>query len=58
MVFFENYFYPNQQMPTPSGFRDDFFIPTTLLSGLRSITFHISSLNFQLASSLKTKFVH
>ena len=25
MVFFENYFHPNQQMPTTSGFRGDFF---------------------------------
>ena len=26
MEFFENYFRPNQQMPTTSGFRDDFFL--------------------------------
>ncbi|HOE91452.1 MAG TPA: hypothetical protein PLV22_05720, partial [Candidatus Cloacimonadota bacterium] len=25
LSFFENYFYLNQQMPTTSGFRDDFF---------------------------------
>ena len=26
MVFLKNYFHPNQQMPTTSGFRGDFFL--------------------------------
>ncbi|HOQ80086.1 MAG TPA: hypothetical protein PLH63_03380, partial [Candidatus Cloacimonadota bacterium] len=52
MEFFENYFHLIQQMPTTSGFRDDFFLLITTLSWLSTITLHLSILSFQYYSSL------
>jgi len=39
MVFFENYFHTNQQMPTTSGFRDDFFYQQLYLVGTDQLHF-------------------
>gem|GEM_PF-2348350 len=44
MVFFENYFQPNQQMPTTSGFRDDFFFNTLQHTSTKHKQFHLLQL--------------
>ncbi len=52
MVFFENYFHLNQQMPTTSGFRDDFFYAN---SRLKSNTSHFSVSAFSILRVGKSK---
>ena len=50
MVFFNNYFRPNQQMPITSGFRDDLFYQQ--LSLVDTDQFYLSSQYSELFKSV------